>query len=895
MTFLAAAAVVVAAAMLAATPLKAQTACDATSANASIEAGWTAWRAGNTREAERSFRAGVRACATAQSGWTGLGYVALRAGQVPLAIARFDSARAVAPVPDADATIGLGIATFRAGDRVRARAAFLEAAALVPTDSLVRDYLSRLPRPVAATDLPARVRPDSLRIAARTGRRIFEVPDGHGGWRPFWIKAVNLGAALPGRHPSEFPPDDGTYEQWIRDLADVGANTVRVYTVHPPHFYRALREWNVAHPDAPLWLIHGVWTELPPGAKEENYDDPMWHAAFLREMQQVVDIVHGNAAVAERVGHASGLYTSDLSAWTLGYIIGREWEPFSVEAFAKRYPSRTSFRGRYITVSGGNAVDVWLATVADSMISYEMARWNAQRPLAYTNWPTLDPLTHPTETSRTEETAWNKRRGERVPEASREYDNDVIGLDARVLTATAAYGAGLFASYHAYPYYPDFMVLDPGYAQTRGPEGASNYLGYLRELVAHHGEQPVVISEVGVPSSRGNAHLQPQGWHHGGHDEVAQAAINARLTREIAASGAAGIGIFALLDEWFKKNWMVIDFEQPLERNRLWLNALDPEQNYGLLAMRAGPRDSVITIDGRRNDWAGRTLLYTRDATTPVPSHAAFRVDALSVHHDEAYVYLRLDVGALDWARARYLIGIDSYDARLGDRQLPFGGAASPVGLEFVLDLNGHTSTRLLVDRPYTLYKSLPIRGSRPAVSQSVYNRPFQSRANRDGLYDTLIVTPNRRTIARDGRVFEAQRYERNLLRHDRQQQSSLADWYADTTTNTIEVRIPWGLLHVMDPSSRTVLHGMDSGRLPTGITTAGFRFVVQSIPVGASATSSGGVGERLPFAPSGFAMPPLWSWATWESPRWHAERKPAFAALRAAFDAIPESGPPRP
>ena len=90
-----------------------------------------------------------------------------------------------------------------------------------------------------------------------------------------------------------------------------------------------------------------------------------------------------------------------------------------------------------------------------------------------------------------------------MPEASPEYDNDVIAVDATKMHATAAYAAGLFASYHAYPYYPDFLVLDSGYAAARTVEGPSSYVGYLRELVAYHGDIPVVISEYGVPSSRG--------------------------------------------------------------------------------------------------------------------------------------------------------------------------------------------------------------------------------------------------------------------------------------------------------------------------------------------------------------------------------------------------------
>ena len=145
--------------------------------------------------------------------------------------------------------------------------------------------------------------------------------------------AVNRGAALPGKHPSEFPPDDGTYEGWSRTMADMGANAVRVYTIHPPHFYKALRDWNVAHPDSALWLIHGVWTELPPGPHESEYDNPAWNGAFFDEMRRVVDLIHGQAAIAPRAGHASGLYASSVAEWTLGYIIGREWEPYSAHEF----------------------------------------------------------------------------------------------------------------------------------------------------------------------------------------------------------------------------------------------------------------------------------------------------------------------------------------------------------------------------------------------------------------------------------------------------------------------------------------------------------------------------------------------------------------------------------
>ena len=865
----------------------AQVACDREPAGAAVERGWVAYRAGALATADSAFAAARSRCRAMAGAWDGLGFVALRRGENAPALALFDSALARAP-NDHDAWQGRGLALWRADRPQEARPAFVRALALAPDDSLSRDLLGRIPAPVRAAALPVRARPARTVVAARTGKRRFEVPDGAGGWKPLFIKAVNLGAALPGKHPSEFPPDDSTYERWIASLAELGANAVRVYTIHPPQFYRALARWNRAHAARPLWLLHGVWTELPPGQQEEEYDDVAWRGEFSREMERVVDLLHGHAALPPRPGHASGLYTEDVSRWVLGYIIGREWEPYSVAAYVESRRAVHDFAGPYLTVRGGNALDVWLARFADEMIGYEMQHYNSQHPMAYTNWPTLDPLHHATETTRDEEAAILVQRGEKPPETSREYDNDAIGLDAVLVKATPVFRSGVFASFHAYPYYPDFMNYDAGYAKATSPSGPSHYFGYVRELVEHHGQMPVVISEVGVPSSRGNAHRQPQGWNHGGHDERAQGEIDARLSRDIHAAGAAGLGLFALIDEWFKKNWLVIDFEVPLERNRLWLNALDAEQNYGLIAMRPGPRDSVMTIDGDGSDWRGRTPTLMRAVDAPA-SAPALRVDRLWTHRDEAYLYLRLDVGAIDWTRAAYLIGIDTYDAALGDRKLPRTGSIAPVGLEFALDLRGPDDARLLVDSPYNPYRRVGIEGSRPPTSMSVYNRPFQTIANAEGRWDSLWVTLNRRRFGRDGTTFPEQREERGRLRYARQQETTLADWYADTTRGLIEIRIPWGLLNVTDPSSRQVLleHSVRA-QSDVSATTEGFRFVVESY----DPRSPRGGADRLPSSGStsaSFAMPPLWSWPVWEMPRWYAERKPAFDAVRAAWAQIPD------
>jgi hypothetical protein len=814
----------------------------------------------------------------------------MREGRLPAAKAFF--ARAIAVDSGSyDAVAGAGMVAYRQGDPAGARRSFERALRILPGDSTALSYLTRIPGQVSPDVLVSRARPATTTVTARTGRRVIEIRNRAGQWSPMWIKAVNLGAALPGKFPSEFPPNDSTYERWIALIAEMGANAVRVYTVHPPHFYAALRNWNLAHASNPVWLIHGVWAEPPPGIKEEKYDDPQWLAQFQREMQRVVSLTHGDALIPSAPGHASGAYRADVSPWTLGYIIGREWEPYSVVTYNALNPRRSSYAGKYVTISDGNALETWLAAQCDYMVSFEMERYNAQRPIAYTNWPTLDPLTHPTETSMTEEIALLRVRGEQLVEKSKEYDNDAVGLDALKMHATGAFPAGVFASYHVYPYYPEFLLVDPGYSKSRSPEGPSNYYGYLNELVTHHGEMPVVISEYGVPSSRGIGHFQPQGWNHGGHSEEQQALIDARLTRDIYASGAAGAGLFALIDEWFKKSWIVTDFEYPHVRKQLWLNPLDAEENYGVVAMRAGFKGAKITIDGDTADWRGRSVLYgTTGPRSSAP--APLQLKSLRVAHDEAYVYLRLDVGRIDWTRAHYQIGIDTYRRNLGDTRFPHTGSAAPVGLEFVLDLGGPEDSQVLVDHPYNPYRAVVIPGSNPVASQYVYNPAVRIVANDLGQWDSVTVVPNRRRIGRGGKIYDAISYNRNRLLYARESDNSLADWFANPASGVIEVRIPWGMLQLVDPSTRSVLFSNTTEGNVSGAITDGFRFAVESYDP--SKPRSGG--DTLPrnTGATRFADIPTWSWSTWETPEWHAEIKPLFGAMQRAFAAIPEHPPTR-
>ena len=829
--------------------LQALPSCSLPRADAATEVGWTAYRRGALGEAVGHFATADAACPGHPGAQVGLGFVYLRQGRVREAERALWAALTIRPGL-ADAWYGLGLARDRLGRRDAAVIAWRRTLRLAPRYRDAADQLLALGLDSGLTP-PRSARPVEPRVLARTAGEGFEVMIG-GAWRPFYLRGVNLGAARPGRFPTEFPVDDSTYDHWLRLIGEANANVVRLYTILPPAFYRAVGRWNDRHPHRPLWLVHGVWAEPPP---HDDYDDPAWKGDLRTEMRRVVDLLHGRAAIAWRSGHAWGLYDRDVSDHVLAYIIGREWEPSTIATHNRRRAGRARYAGRFLTVDGGTPADVWMAGQCDDLMTYEWDTYHAARPVAYTNWPTLDPLRHPTEPTGVEERAIRKRLRLATRTRFKEYDNDGESLDAMLVRVTPANLAGYFAAFHAYPYYPDFIGLDSGYAAARGSAGPSRYLGYLTALRRHHAGRPVVVAEYGVPSSRGVAHLEPDGRHHGGHDERAMAEIDVRLTQDIRDAGLAGGILFAWLDEWFKHNWVVIDLEQPAEHTRWWHNVMDAEQHYGLLGQYAGDTGRPEP-GGPPEAWRG-----LRD----VGRGAGLRLRA---GVDAAYVYVALETAwGLD--STTYILGIDTYGPDRGEVRLPNAAGPSEIGVEFVAFLRDSSDAELRVVPWYN-----PYLGPRPGLPPTGLDAFYQDGATVDGredrgVFDSLFVATNRFRVSRDGQMFPARGVNRGRLRFGRAAESSHADWYADGAAGLIEIRLPWGLLNVTDPSSRTVLHAVTTSGPFRTVTTDGFRFVV------VAQDRRTGAPRALVPATATFV------WDPWTEPVWHERLKPAYYAMQ--------------
>jgi hypothetical protein len=233
----------------------------------------------------------------------------------------------------------------------------------------------------------------------------------------------------------------------------------------------------------------------------------------------------------------------------------------------------------------------------------------------------------------------------------------------------------------------------------------------------------------------------------------------------------------------------------------------------------------------------------------------------------------------VDWNQDTFLLGLDTYGVDLGNHRFPFEvPVRAAAGMEFVLELSAK-GCGVWVDQPYEF---------------APHRHPGPSRTipHENGPWVQMQTETNRRRVGHDLTVYEARRYDIGSLHRgtqDRQDPAfdSQGEWM--DAPGFLEVRIPWTLLHVTDPSSRQVLQDPigfldgDHGHA----TTEGFR--ASLVQMRRNPDRKTQVIASLPAAQrGGIPLPPLFTWSTWNQPHWHASRKKAFSAVREAFAALP-------
>lgn len=628
--------------------------------------------------------------------------------------------------------------------------------------NILTEHIAYEPKPLSAKEKQQSYTSPDGPYNARLNDNAFEVWRNNE-WQAITIKGVNIGMGKPGYFPGEAAITEDEYYRWFTQIMEMNSNTIRVYTLQPPGFYRALKHFN-ADREEPLYVMHGVWIEEAALADSlDAYGEPTL-SEFKEEMKRLVDVVHGNRYVPFVPGHAHGMYDADVSAYITAWIIGIEWYQHMVDNTNKKYANIGQYDGQYFTTKEAAPFEYWLAEQMDALITYQYDTYQWLTPMSFTNWVTTDILTHEDEPDKEE---------------------DLVGVNPNVIyTEGAMNGPGQFASYHVYPYYPDFFNYDEHYLNFVDHRGEKNsYAGYLHDLHAAH-RMPILIAEFGVPASRGKTHDNVYNFSQGFNSEQEQGEIIRHLFEDIMAEKLLGGLIFTWQDEWFKRTWNTVDYDDP-DRRPYWSNVQTNEQRFGLLAFDR----HIVEVDGNYEDWQGvEPLLDSKEGT-------------LTVQSDESFLYMKITSPQLTAKNPRIIL--DTLPAQ-GNKKEVATGDQFPAAVEYIIKLNQQGESRIIQDVYYDYFNFLYAK-----QLQFMPDRMPQPKRN-SGDFSTIDYVLNKAyTLPKSKRYLPFTAYETGLLRAGNSNPKakdfdSLADYHWQG--NTIELRVPWLLIGATDPSRKQFL-----------------------------------------------------------------------------------------
>lgn len=492
-----------------------------------------------------------------------------------------------------------------------------------------------------------------------------------------------------------------------------------------------------------------------------------------------------------------GLYSYDYDSRKYGYRAQVDVDSFVNYLILNEftYAGRegyTSYTGKYLTTTDkATPFEVLLARVGDKVLGYESSRYKTQKLIAFSNWPTTDPFQYPDEIKR-------------LYMKCATVDMEHICTTERVIS-------GQFASYHVYPYYPDYLNWTEDWSGLgledheifRDEDSRMNtYRAYLTGLVAHH-TMPVVISEFGVSTGRGMAHRDLNtGRNQGNMTEQEQGMALATCYEDIKAAGCAGSVVFAWQDEWFKRTWNTMHAVN-LTRTPYWSDIQTNEQYFGLLAFDPGQEQTVCTLDGDPTEWTEMDVIGQNEGMT------------LSAKYDERYLYLMVRKEGWNPEGETLYLPIDT-TPKTGTSYCQNFGLKFDRGVDFLVVLDGRENSRVMVQEPYEVLRS--------TYSQNVWGYDTYLRDNLPDPHapgftniDMILEIFNEGEVMTEAIIakYGGATFETGRLRYGCGDPASAAyDSLADfmTREGCIELRLPWQLLNFADPSKMQILDDYYNG-----------------------------------------------------------------------------------
>ncbi|HEL0577193.1 TPA: hypothetical protein TU245_000228 [Streptococcus equi subsp. zooepidemicus] len=591
---------------------------------------------------------------------------------------------------------------------------------------------------------------------------------------PYLIKGVDVESSIAGYRQRDLSVDEKTYYRWFKQIAAMGANTIRVRVIMPVTFYHALSRYNdrASHP---LYLLQGFRIDAYHDNSSISALDKAYLGTLLREARASVDVIHGR----KRIWHSDlGLqhYDQDMSKWLLGYIVGDDWYSGTI-AYTnhQNHAKPVGFKGRYYaTTPQANRFEAILAEIMEEITSYESRKYGWQHLVSFSNTPQSDPFVY------------------QDPFASQAAK--YVQLTIENIKPSAKVKAGLFASYKlldCHSAYRDYLLFDRLGLDDRLVGDIKRmplYQGYVKLLTSYH-RVPVVVTGYGYSTARGVDQMISTSSPLTEKDQGER--LMADYTAFIA-SGCCGATIHSWQDDWTARSWNT-SFATNRHQGFLWGDVQSKAQGYGLLTFEHAPRTHAIDGQKAAGEWS-RALTYRKNG------------QQLLVDQDEKYLYIAIESTKKQPLQRQWFIPLD-ITPKTGSRVIEGFSARFDRFADFALVVDDHKGSRLLVQERYHATDANYLR---QINGKDFYVFPPNKHTPRftmvdmvmrnDGIFAAIDQVP----IAKRG----LKRYPTGQLKKGNGNRGSA---HFDSQTDIsfgerlIELRLPWQLLNFSDPASNKI------------------------------------------------------------------------------------------
>ncbi|CEO10911.1 Uncharacterised protein [[Clostridium] sordellii] len=582
-------------------------------------------------------------------------------------------------------------------------------------------------------------------------------------WEKLEIVGVGLDSTKPGAFPSENLVSEEDYLRWIKDIYDMGANCIKVSNLMGANFYKALDKFNKDKKN-PIYLMQGIYFDEKLLKNGKDPQGSKASSAFKDNIKLVIDSVHGNPYNKEKPDILQ-VYKTDISKYVIGYSLGIQFAKHDL-IYTEIMNNKKPYDGKYMyTDKNSSSFESYLAKMGDYAVDYEFSTYKKQSLISF-----IGTSAHHIASSVENP---NKKNILSSKDTNEEFKNFI---DVEDIKAKRGLKTGIVASYNIYPSYTELKEYD------------GNIGKYFEDINKHY-SIPVIIGEIGVPSSRSGGDFN-ENIDKGYITEQEQGKALVDIYKAVKKSKLAGCFIFEFQDSWYSSSWNTKD-NKILDRSAYWSDAQTYSQSFGLMTFEPGRLKVTPYPDDKLDEWSEKNAISKE------------KDYSLSMQSDEKYLYFMIKSSdKTSLKKDDIYIDLDT-TPKSGSKKSTQYGLQFDNPVDFIIKINDKGNSMVMAQEYYNgfdFYENKSLYEKRPDLIKHTPDMDYFS--------PIYIETRPKMFIKSQGETKEKVTYETGKLTKgnsnpESKDFNSAADYYMGN--DYVEVRIPWALLNFMDPSTKQI------------------------------------------------------------------------------------------